>query len=75
MLLIIPQNTFYAFYGMSNNFLITLKDLRAPYICSQRAISLLQTPSEPPMMLWLVLSSVVWTALLMRGVDEEMQKQ
>jgi hypothetical protein len=35
MLLIIPHNTFYALYGMSNNFLIfTLKEFRAPYICS-----------------------------------------
>ena len=35
MSLTIPHNTYYALYGMSNNFLIfTLKDLRAPYICS-----------------------------------------
>ena len=48
MLLIIPHNTFYALYGMSNNFLIfTVKDFRAPYVCSHLYLYF-ERPVNPP---------------------------
>ena len=48
MLLIIPHNTFYALYGMSNNFIIfALKDFRAPYVCSHLYLNF-ERPVNPP---------------------------
>ena len=55
MFLIIPHNTFYALYGTSNNFLIfTLKDFRAPYVCSHLYLYF-ERPVNPP---WLSMCRV-----------------
>ena len=57
MLLIIPHNTFYALYGMSNNFLIfTLKDFRAPYVCSHLYLYF-KRPVNPPGRQWAQVSN------------------
>ena len=48
MLLIIPHNTFYALYGMNNNFLIfIMKDFKAPYVCSHLCLYF-ERPVNPP---------------------------
>ena len=54
--IIIPHNTYYALYVMSNNFLIfTLKEFRAPYICSHLYLYLDRLVNPPGVMTWHVL--------------------